>query len=100
MLFSLLLLCLMAYPNARLAQNKGRNPFAWGLLSLAAFFFAYCLFGSVYLTIVYPGPFTREAVMNWAKASPLPAFTMFLLGIGGILLVRYILERSASKRVN
>ena len=97
MLFSLLLLCLMAYPNARLAQRNGRNPFVWGVLSLVAFFFAYCLFGSVYLTMVYAGPYTKEAIVDWVKVSPLPVFTMFLLGVGGILLVRYILERTAPK---
>ena len=92
----ILLLALMVYVNARLARKKGLNPIAWGAVTFAAFFLAYLLLGSFYVMMIYKGPLTREALQSWLMASPLTQVMLAMLGVGGFLLVRYVLERKKS----
>ncbi len=93
MLLFILILLMLALPNAMLARKKGHNPFIWGLLSILGFFVAYFFVGGTYFAIVYKGAMTEEAVTAWVMKKPLIALLMFLIGIGGVLLVRFILER-------
>src|SRR5256885_1456786 len=92
MLF-LLLLVLLVYMNTRLARKKGLNPLLWGLITLLAFFVFYCILGSIYIAVIYKGPLTREALTAWVLQSPLSVMMLVMLGIGGTLVVRFILER-------
>lgn len=87
------MLVLLALPNARLARRQGRNGLLWGFLSIVGFFAAYFFVGGTYFSIVYKGAMTREAVTAWVMEQPLIAVLMFLFGIGGVLLVRFILEK-------
>jgi uncharacterized membrane protein YadS len=92
MLFPVVLV-LSVYLNSRLATKRGLNPFLWGLISLFAFFVGFVLLGSFYAVIFYKGPLNNEAVQAWIKNSPLITAMMTMLGVGGTLIVRYILER-------
>ncbi|MBS1615570.1 MAG: hypothetical protein JST06_05570 [Bacteroidetes bacterium] len=93
MLLFLLILLLLALPNALLARRKGHSPVLWGLLSILGFFVAYFFIGGSYFALVYKGAMTEEAVTAWVMKQPLTALLMFLMGIGGVLFVRFILER-------
>lgn len=93
---------LLIYLNARLAARKGRNPYVWGLISLLAFFVFYALLGGIYLLSVFKGTIDpnlpqaqmQESVKNFLLSEPLTFMMMLMLGIGGMLVVRYILERA------
>ena len=87
------MLALMALPNAMLARKKNQSPLLWGFLSILAFFLTYVFVGGAYFSMVYKGAMTQEAVSAWVMEKPLVALMMFLFGIGGILLMRFILER-------
>lgn len=91
------LLGLLIYTNARLATKKGKNPFVWGLITLVAFLLAFGILGGSYLTAVYNGPVTPEAIAQYYVENPLVITIMVMLGIGGVLLVRYILERTTPR---
>jgi hypothetical protein len=93
MLLFILMLVLLALPNARLARKQGRSGVLWGFLSIVGFFAAYFFVGGAYFSIVYKGAMTREAVTAWVMDKPLIALLMMLFGIGGVLLVRFILEK-------
>lgn len=95
MLFPIILI-LTVYLNSRLAVRKGRNPFLWGLISLFAFFAGFVLLGSIYAAMFYRGPLNNAAVQSWIQSSPLIVAMMGMLGVGGTLVVRYILERKPS----
>ncbi len=89
----LLLLALMIYANSRLARKKGLNPIVWGAVTFVAFFLAYLLLGSIYVMMIYKGPLTRESLQSWLLSSPLTQIMLAMLGVGGFLLVRFLLER-------
>ena len=94
----LLVVGALIYLNARLALKKGRNPYIWGFVSFIAFFVAYGILGYFYLSSIYSGPFTRESVETYLMNEPLSLMMMVMLGIGGMLLVRFILERLAPQQ--
>jgi ABC-type multidrug transport system permease subunit len=90
----LLLLGLLIYTNMQLAKKKGKNQWVWALITFVAFFAAYTILGGTYLSIVYKGQINREAVTSYLLNSPLVQLLLMMFGVGGVLLVRYILERS------
>jgi quinol-cytochrome oxidoreductase complex cytochrome b subunit len=94
----LLLLILVIFTNARLASSKGLNPFLWTLISLVAFSLAYLFLGGIYLVMVYKGAYTKPAIEAWVQQNPLSVLFMLMLGVGGMLVVRYIIERNPGKR--
>ena len=55
---------------------------------------SYILLGSVYIAIIYKGPLTRDALMSYFMDKPLVVTMVLLLGVAGVLIVRYFLERS------
>src|SRR6186997_2911998 len=95
----LLLLALLIYTNVRLAKSKGKNPVVWGIVTFVAFLTFYCMLGTVYLAIVYKGPFDRESLTSYLEHRPLAVIMLSMLGIGGVLLVRFILERGKGNDV-
>ncbi len=98
MLVLILVLALLALPNALLARRQQRSPMLWGFLSIVGFFIAYFLLGGTYFAIMYKGAMTQEAVTAWVLERPLMAFMMMLLGVAGVLAVRFILERTAKSK--
>src|SRR6187455_2935681 len=95
----LLLLALLIYTNVRLAKSKGKNPIVWGIGTFVAFLISYCLLGTVYLALVYKGPLTREYLTIYLTNEPLAQVMLSMLGVAGVLLVRFILERSKGSDV-
>lgn len=92
------------YKNAELAQKKGQNTLLWGFItatsfSVTAFISAFVVsvivqFKSIATTSSkamisdYPNTFGKPTVL----------FTIYFIGIGGYLVVRYILERMPDKK--
>lgn len=104
-MFLLLLIGYLIYRNAQLANAKDKNMFLWGLLTFIAIFITEGI-GMVIIMLGYypefaamqdPGKSQQvarsisEAISNNMLQS---SFIMFC-GVGGYLLIRYILERSA-----
>jgi cytochrome bd-type quinol oxidase subunit 2 len=90
----LFLVGIFVYLNANLAKKKGLNPLLWSLLTIVAFFAAMLLLGTVYISLVYNGPMTQEAMKQYMEGNLLVVWTLIFLGIGGTLLVRFILEKT------
>lgn len=89
----LFLLGFLIYYNIRLAKKKGQNPILWGIITFFGFFLAYALLGSIYIAIIYKGPITREALEAYLQREPMVVMMLTAIGVGGVLLVRYILEK-------
>ncbi|MBS1644938.1 MAG: hypothetical protein JST36_07870 [Bacteroidetes bacterium] len=90
----LIILGWLIYYNIRLAKKKGKNPISWGIFTFLGFFLSYAILGSIYVAIIYKGPITREGLEAYLMKEPLVATMLLAIGIGGALLVRFILEKS------
>lgn len=109
-------LVILGYRNSVRAKLKGQNGLLWGLLTVISYIL--CQAFGLFIVIAL---FCRDAVdMNMlahrsgnfdavskqfnqqvAKAlsdNPLREITVFLAGIGGYLLIRYILDRKPDKK--
>jgi hypothetical protein len=95
----LLLLALLIYTNVSLAKKKGKNPIVWGIVTFFAFFISYCVLGVIYLAIIYKGPWNQESLNSYLRNEPLAIAMLSMLGVGGVLLVRFLLERSKGSDV-
>jgi hypothetical protein len=93
-MFFLFLLGILVYLNSNLAKKKGLSPVLWGVITVVAFFAAFMVLGTIYVSLIYNGQYTREAMMTYFESRPLVGYTIILLGVGGTLLVRFILERT------
>lgn len=92
-MFELLLSIFLSYRNAQLAKAKGQNTIVWVILTLTAFFVAYIFGGVILFLILYKGPMEQRAVTEFLVSRPVLMVTFMFFGLGGYLLIRYILER-------
>ena len=111
-MFEIFLLTTLAFNNSRKARNKGLNPLAWGLITVAAYLAALIIGG---MFVIYN--FCQDAINYNQLSSPdasvralasqqvvkalsgnfLHMLTIELFGIGGFLLIRYILDKRPDK---
>ena len=111
-MFDLILLGYLSYKNGMRAKRKGQNAVAWGVASAAA----YIILMMVGLFVVVLG-FCKNAInldqmssldakvrqaaaqqlMQVFAANPLHLFTVEAFGVGGYLLIRYILDKRPDK---
>jgi len=112
-MFEIILVSYLAYSNNVRAKLKGVNGILWGAITAGAFFAAFILGGFV---VIYnfcgdlvnidafssPDVQVRTAAANQLMTvmnnNPLHLATIELFGIGGYLLVRYILEKKPGKK--
>lgn len=92
-MFELILCVFCSYQNAQVAKRKGQNTIVWGLITLAAYFIFYCIGAAILLAIMYKGPLDQVALMDFMMSRPIMVITFIFFGLGGYLLVRYLLER-------
>lgn len=92
-MFELALSIFCAYQNAKLAKTKEQNPVVWVFITILTFFLAYGIGAGVLVMIMYKGPLEQEALELFLKHHPFLYVTVLFIGLGGYLLVRYILER-------
>ncbi|RYD57152.1 MAG: hypothetical protein EOP56_10150 [Sphingobacteriales bacterium] len=88
-----ILCALLSYNNGQLARRKGQNVVVWVLITIVAFFLAYVIGAMVLVALFYDGPFTQDALQQFMTANPLRLLTYVFTGIGGYMLIRYLLER-------
>lgn len=111
-MFGIFLIIYLAYRNSLLAKIKGQNPIVWVLLTIASYFMGYVIGGVVVLMIlINDGLITLtdvsknpQAMDGMAKQitqalgdKPIHLISMELFGIGGYLLIRFLLERMPDK---
>ncbi|MEO6831605.1 MAG: hypothetical protein ABI378_04860 [Chitinophagaceae bacterium] len=96
----LFLLGILIYSNIRIAKKKGLNPLLWGVITFIAFFLSYALLGSIYIAAIYKGPVTRDALEVYLTKEPMAVLILTTIGVGGVLLVRYILEKKKNPTDN
>jgi hypothetical protein len=112
-MFEIVLIAFLTYRNSLLAKQKEQNMVAWGIFTVLAFFIAMLIGFYIVLLGFDRGaininqfsstdPKTREAlqqqILNMLSNNPLQMITIDLFGIGGYLLVRYLLERKPGKK--
>lgn len=88
-IFFFILFCVL---NARLARKKGLTQGKWIWRTIAAMFGGIFL-GSLMVAVSYKGPADMVSLEKYLSVNPLKEITIFMLMIGGGLLVRYILEK-------
>lgn len=112
MYFDLILICYLSYKNGMRAKRKGQNVIAWGVASAAAYII--CMVLGLYVVVFNfcknainldqmssTDIKVREAAMQQflqvIYANPLHLITIEAFGVGGYLLIRYILDRRPDK---
>ena len=107
------LIIYLAYRNSLIAKLKGKSPTVWAVMTLVAYFVFYMIGIIVVMVImVRSGQISAAMVQNIQKNNALTAQLMNVLqehpihvltieafGLGGYLLVRYILERMPIKNM-
>ncbi len=112
-MIQLLVLVYLAYRNSVLAKEKALNGLPWAFYTVIAYFlglflgvfvviFAFCKDSINLNQLSATDPKTREAataqMVDAFSANQLNMLTVILFGIGGYLLVRYILDRKPGKK--
>ena len=109
-IISLLLFFYLSYSNGMRAKRKGLSPFVWGIMTFVSIFLSEMI--GMAIVVVY---FCRD-VININKLTdpvykdaatkrlaevvynnPTHVLTIFLFGIGGYLLLRFIIDRKQNK---
>ncbi len=113
MVFDLILLVYLAYKNSVRAKLKAQNAIAWAFITAASFLL--CYFGGYLFVIVFfcrdvvklglvssadyktKQAIAQQLVQSFAS-NPLHLITVELFGLGGYLIIRYILDRMPDKK--
>lgn len=83
----------LSYRNGVLAKRKGQNVAVWVLITFVAYFLAYIIGTLLITALFFRGPFTQDALLDFMSANPVRLLSFSLAGVGGYLLIHYILER-------
>jgi hypothetical protein len=112
-MFDIIIIGFLSYRNGVRAKTKGQNPILWGL----ATFVAYVITMMIGIMVVIANfckdtinlaqfssldiksrEVARQQLIQVFQANPLHMLTIELFGVGGYLLVRYILDRKPGKK--
>lgn len=91
-MFDILLFIIFCTQNSKLARRKGLNPRPWVWRTIAAMFGGIFL-GSIVISIGYRGGMNMASMQKFLFQNPLKLATVYVLEIGGGLLVRYMLDK-------
>jgi hypothetical protein len=109
-MFEIILLTYLAYRNSVLAKRKEQNQVAWAVYTVVAYLV--CMMLGIVIVLAYfckdiisidqlskLAPTARAQQLQQVFVEhPLHMLTIELFGIGGYLLVRYLLERKPGKK--
>ena len=112
-MFDLILLGFLSYKNGIKAKVKGQNAIAWGLATTAAYIV--CMLIGFFVVVynfckdeinlsqlssldVKAREAAAQRLMQVFEANQLHLITIELFGVGGYLIVRYILDRMPDKK--
>ncbi len=112
-MFEIILLAYLSFRNSVRARVKGLNPWLWAGITILSFLAAFMV-GSMIVIFNFCSdtvnlqllssmdPKDKELVtrqlIDTLNNNPLRMFTIELFGIGGYLLIRYILEKKPNKK--
>jgi hypothetical protein len=111
-IFSLLLLLFLSYRNSIKAKQKALNGLVWGIITFVSVFFAELIGAAIVIFYFcrnvinidkmatdpsYKETAMRQLTQEFIK-NPLDPITVILFGIGGYLIVRYIIEKKPGKK--
>jgi hypothetical protein len=109
--FSLILVIYFSYRNGLRAKQKEQKPMVWGLITGVSIFCLEMVGAAVVIfyfcqDVINVGRLSDPAYKDTAVAqltqafanNPLHRITVDLFGIGGYLLVRYILDKKPDKK--
>ena len=89
-------IALMTSYNARLAKKAGQNAIVWGIITIILYLFIAFIAGGILIVNKFKGRIADlmnpETIAVIQKDIVLQ-FSIIAFGIGGALLVRFILER-------
>lgn len=92
-----ILLCgFLSYNIAKLAKLKGQNAVVWVIITIAAFFMFF--FASSFVMFFVKQPITVQDFTLYLSQNMMAYFTLDFVGMGGYLLVRYILEKMPNQK--
>ena len=113
MIFDLILLVYLAYKNSVRAKLKAQNAIAWAFITAVAFLLTYFA-GYIFVVVFFCRDVVKFDQLNGADyktrqavaqqliqafaANPLHLITVELFGLGGYLIIRYILDRMPDKK--
>ena len=112
-MFEIVLLAYLTFRNSVRARQKGLNAVLWAGLTVLSFFFAFAVGVELVITnfmhdaidlqqmsAMDPAAKTEAArkFLEAFYANPLNIVTANFFGIGGYLLIRYILEKKPGKK--
>ncbi len=113
MIFDLILLVYLAYKNSVRAKLKAQNATAWAFITAVAFLLTYFA-GYIFVVVFFCRDVVKFDQLNGADyktrqavaqqliqafaANPLHLITVELFGLGGYLIIRYILDRMPDKK--
>lgn len=112
-MFEIIPLAYFSYRNGIRARMKGESPLLWGLITAVTYFVGMMV--GMFIVIIYfckdvinleqfssLDTKAREAatqkLLDAFNANPLHITTVILFGIGGYLLIRFILDRKPNKK--
>jgi hypothetical protein len=95
------LIALLAVYNARLAKRIGLSGFGWGVLTVLSFIFTESILGAFLVAMKYKGNIAEltdpEKMKVFIENNSIIYWSMLAFGVGGGLLVRYILEKKEKR---
>jgi hypothetical protein len=112
-MFEILLLAYLTYRNGIRAKQKGQNAIVWGIITAVTYFVGMMI--GMFIVIIYfckdvinlnsfaamdlkARQAATEQLIEVFKANPLHMVTVELFGVGGYLLIRFILDRKPTKK--
>lgn len=100
-MIDLFLAIYLAWRNSLRARIKGQNVALWVIITLLAYGIGEFLGTLLVFFFFYRGPANPAAIQNYFMNLPRSTFVFVLFcGIGGYLLIRFILERMSGKNLN
>jgi hypothetical protein len=112
-MLEIVLLVFLSYKNSVKAKQKGLNPILWAFITVGAYFMALLTGGMIVIfnfckeclglaQLSSVDPKSREAASQQLVAAlsgnPLHVITIEAFGLGGFLLVYYILSKKPDKK--
>lgn len=83
----------LAFNNGMRAKKKGHSALLWGFITIVAIFLMMMIGSGIVMGFFYRGPITPVAVTQFLQQNIIHAIFIFAVGVGGYLIIRYILER-------
>jgi len=99
-MLEIIFLVLFIYTNGKLAERKGKNVLAWRFLTFLAVFSFEMIASGIVISRSYHGPMEQVALVKFIYSNPFTVLVILLAGIGGGLLIRFILEKQPDHRSN